>query len=61
MLAVNGREAFYAYLVDNQAIVVPETIDAIRALSEMERDPRASIEKTNASLGISNRFPQQAA
>lgn len=47
MLAVKGREAFYAYLVDNQAIVVPETIDAIRALSEIERDPRASIEKTN--------------
>ncbi|HUG98115.1 MAG TPA: hypothetical protein VMQ83_02965 [Gammaproteobacteria bacterium] len=28
----DGRELFYAYQVDNQAIVVPETIDAIRAL-----------------------------
>jgi glyceraldehyde-3-phosphate dehydrogenase (NAD(P)) len=55
ILAVQGSEAFYAYLVDNQAIVVPETIDAIRALTELERDPRVSIEKTNSSLGISNR------
>ncbi len=61
MLAVQGNEAFYAYLVDNQAIVVPETVDAIRALTELERDARASIEKTNASLGISNRLLKQAA
>jgi glyceraldehyde-3-phosphate dehydrogenase (NAD(P)) len=43
LLTVQGREAFYGYLVDNQAIVVPETIDAIRALTELERDPQASI------------------
>jgi glyceraldehyde-3-phosphate dehydrogenase (NAD(P)) len=61
MLAVQGSEVFYAYLVDNQAIVIPETIDAIRALTELERDPRASIGKTNSSLGISNRLLQQAA
>jgi glyceraldehyde-3-phosphate dehydrogenase (NAD(P)) len=61
VLAVKGSEAFYAYLVDNQAIVVPETIDAIRALTELERDPRASIEKTNSSLGISNRLLKKAA
>lgn len=61
LLAVQGSEAFFGYLVDNQAIVVPETIDAIRALTELERDPRASIEKTNRSLGISNRFLKQAA
>jgi glyceraldehyde-3-phosphate dehydrogenase (NAD(P)) len=61
LVAVQGSEAFYAYLVDNQAVVVPETIDAIRAVTELERDPRASIEKTNSSLGISNRFLKQAA
>ena len=33
MLRVQGDELFYAYMVDNQAIVIPETIDAIRALS----------------------------
>jgi glyceraldehyde-3-phosphate dehydrogenase (NAD(P)) len=56
-----GSEVFYAYMVDNQAIVVPETIDAIRALTEMERDPRTSIEKTNSSLGIGNGLLKQPA
>jgi glyceraldehyde-3-phosphate dehydrogenase (NAD(P)+) (phosphorylating) len=61
MLTVRGDEAFYAYLVDNQAIVVPETIDAIRALTGIETDANASIAKTNASLGIRGRFLDQAA
>ena len=52
MLTVQGDEAFYAYMVDNQAIVIPETIDAIRALTEIEADGAASIRKTNAALGI---------
>lgn len=56
ILAVEGRELFYAYQVDNQAIVVPETIDAIRALSGAERDPGASIRRTDASLGIGGPF-----
>ena len=56
MLAVEGNEAFYAYMVDNQAIVIPETIDAIRALTAREADPRASIEKTNDALGVGDPF-----
>lgn len=52
MLTVQGDEVFFAYMVDNQAIVIPETIDAIRALSGREPDANASIAKTNASLGI---------
>ena len=51
LLAVRGRELFYSYMVDNQAIVIPETIDAIRALSGFA-DPAASIARTNESLGI---------
>ena len=39
-------------LVDNQAIVTPETIDAIRALTGLEADAGASIARTNAALGI---------
>ena len=50
MLKVVGDELFYAYVVDNQAIVIPETIDAIRALTGIETDAHRSIEKTNASL-----------
>jgi glyceraldehyde-3-phosphate dehydrogenase (NAD(P)) len=52
MLKLQGQELFYAYMVDNQAIVVPETIDAIRALTGAEADGRASVAKTDAALGI---------
>jgi len=56
MLKVEGNELYYAYLVDNQAIVIPETIDAIRALTGIESDPKKSIDKTNRSLGVTQRF-----
>jgi glyceraldehyde-3-phosphate dehydrogenase (NAD(P)) len=52
MLTVQGDEAFYAYVVDNQAIVIPETVDAIRALTEIEADGAASIRRTDEALGI---------
>jgi glyceraldehyde-3-phosphate dehydrogenase (NAD(P)) len=52
MLRVQGDELFYAYMVDNQAIVIPETIDAIRALTRIVEDARESIAMTNAALGI---------
>jgi glyceraldehyde-3-phosphate dehydrogenase (NAD(P)) len=52
MLRVQGDELFYAYMVDNQAIVIPETIDAIRALTGAVRNPAGSIAKTDAALGI---------
>ena len=52
MLKVEGNELYYAYVVDNQAIVIPETIDAIRALTGIEKSAVSSIKKTNESLGI---------
>lgn len=52
LVTVQGDEVFYAYMVDNQAIVIPETIDAIRALTGRERDAAASMAKTDAALGI---------
>jgi len=52
MLKVEGDELFYAYMVDNQAIVIPETIDAIRALTQAEPNGTASIARTNAALGV---------
>ena len=56
MLTVVNDELFLAYVVDNQAIVIPETIDAIRALTGIETDAAKSILKTNQSLGISNKL-----
>ncbi len=58
MLKVQGDELFYAYMVDNQAIVIPETIDAIRALSGKVRDGAESIARTDKALGI-GRLPRQ--
>lgn len=55
MLEVVNDELFYAYIVDNQAIVIPETIDAIRALTGIEEDPIESIRLTNESLGINQK------
>lgn len=52
MLKVQGDELFYAYVVDNQAIVIPETIDAIRALTGIIEGGQVSILKTNRTLGI---------
>ena len=52
MLRVQGDELFYAYMVDNQAIVIPETIDAIRALVGTVRAANESILRTNTALGI---------
>jgi len=52
MLRVEGDELFYAYMVDNQAIVIPETVDAIRALAGGEPDAQASIRRTDTALGI---------
>ena len=56
LVTVRGDEAFYAYMVDNQAIVIPETVDAIRALTASEPDVDASVAKTNATLGIGMPF-----
>jgi glyceraldehyde-3-phosphate dehydrogenase (NAD(P)) len=58
MLKVEGTELFYAYMVDNQAIVIPETIDAIRALTEAETDAQVSIERTNKALGITGQLAE---
>ncbi|HRV94265.1 MAG TPA: type II glyceraldehyde-3-phosphate dehydrogenase [Anaerolineae bacterium] len=58
-LTVRGNELFYNYQVYNQAIVVPETIDAIRALTELEADGFRSIAKTDRALGIVRDFVRQ--
>ncbi len=55
-LTVKGNELFYNYQVYNQAIVVPETIDAIRALTGVEKDGAVSIAKTDAALGLVREF-----
>ena len=55
-LTVMDREVFYNYQVYNQAIVVPETIDAIRAITGIEKDSAASIAKTDRAMGLVREF-----
>lgn len=56
ILGVEGRELYMFYQVHNQSIVVPETVDAIRALTGLERDGASSIETTNRTMGIVKDF-----
>ena len=55
-LTVKGDELFYNYQVYNQAIVVPETIDAIRALTGIEKDGLKSIALSVLAMGLVREF-----
>ncbi|HEX2780976.1 MAG TPA: type II glyceraldehyde-3-phosphate dehydrogenase [Gemmatimonadaceae bacterium] len=55
-LASDGRELYLTYQVHNESIVIPETIDCIRALTAIEPDGAASIAKTDAALGVTAHF-----
>ncbi len=55
-LATDGEEVYLTFQVHNEAIVIPENVDAIRALTGIEKDGMRSIEKTNRSLGIVKSF-----
>ena len=55
-LVADEREVYLTYQVHNEAIVVPETVDCIRALTGLEPGGAASIRKTDAALGVTNAF-----
>ncbi len=55
-LATDGEELYLTFQVHNEAIVIPENVDAIRALTGIEKDGMRSIEKTNRALGIVKSF-----
>jgi glyceraldehyde-3-phosphate dehydrogenase (NAD(P)) len=56
VLTVHGSEVYYTYQVYNEAIVVPESVDAIRALMGTIRDGRESIRITDEALGMRRDF-----
>jgi glyceraldehyde-3-phosphate dehydrogenase (NAD(P)) len=49
---VDGKILYYYQAIHQESDVVPENIDCIRAMMEMETDNWKSIEKTNKALGI---------
>ncbi len=50
-IGVDGRELFITQAIHQEAIVIPENVDAIRAMLELA-EKEESIRKTNKSLGI---------
>jgi glyceraldehyde-3-phosphate dehydrogenase (NAD(P)) len=56
ILTVNGSELYYTYQVYNEAIVVPENVDAIRALTGIVADGRESMRITDETMGIKVEF-----
>lgn len=51
-IAINKGELYFFQAIHQESDVVPENVDAIRAMLEMEKDGGRSIKKTNKALGI---------
>jgi len=51
-LNIVDNELYYMQAIHQESDVVPENVDCIRAMLEMEEDPAKSIEKTNKNMGI---------
>jgi glyceraldehyde-3-phosphate dehydrogenase (NAD(P)) len=51
-LNIVDGELYYMQAIHQESDVVPENVDCIRAMLEMEEDPTKSIEKTNKNMGI---------
>ncbi len=48
----DGGEVYLIWATPNESNVIPENVDAIRALTELEKEARASISKTDGYLGV---------
>ena len=55
-LSADRSEIYLTFQVDNEAITIPESIDAIRALTGLVADAKSSIEMTDKALGITKNF-----
>jgi len=49
---VEGRKLWYYQAVHQESDVVPENVDCIRSMMELEVDAQTSIATTDATLGI---------
>ncbi|MFP4000914.1 MAG: type II glyceraldehyde-3-phosphate dehydrogenase [Thermoplasmata archaeon] len=49
---VEGSTLYYYQAIHQESDIVPENIDAIRAMMEVEEDPMKSIHRTNESMDI---------
>lgn len=51
-IAISKGELYFFQAIHQESDVVPENVDAIRALLEMEKDGAKSIKKTNKAIGL---------
>jgi glyceraldehyde-3-phosphate dehydrogenase (NAD(P)) len=56
IIHASGSEVNVVYQVHNESVVVPENVDAVRALTGLEENWERSVAKTDKSLGILNKF-----
>ncbi|HEW64230.1 type II glyceraldehyde-3-phosphate dehydrogenase [Fervidicoccus fontis] len=52
LMKVEDNELYLIWATGNESIVIPESIDAIRASLEIEEEPEKSIQKTDKTLNI---------
>ncbi len=55
-LAADSRDLYITFLVHNEAVVVPENVDCVRALTGTDADGARSIDKTDRALGVTKSF-----
>lgn len=51
-ITVVDNEIYYMQAVHQESDIVPENVDAVRAILEMEEDKYKSINKTNKAMNI---------
>jgi len=51
-IAISKGELYFFQAIHQESDVVPENVDAIRALLEIEKDGAKSIQKTNKAIGL---------
>jgi len=56
ILSVDDGEASLVYQVHNESVVVPENVDAVRALTGLETSWKRSVALTDESLGVRHSF-----
>ncbi len=54
-ITVHDKEIYFFQAIHQESIVVPENVDAIRAMMELESSDAKSIEKTNKAMGLYNK------
>jgi len=56
MVALSGDDLFFTINIPQEAVVIPETIDGIRAAIPMQTDQKKALSLTNKYLGMGERF-----